>query len=151
MKKYNFRLTPLLKLREHRERERQREHSEAVSKVLAHREVLKRNEQKKGEITEAGRGRLVGNVSVAEALVYSRFLLKLKRDALSEREILKGCEIEAEKKRRKLVEASRERKVYELLKEKQEARHYAEMERQEQIQSDEIASTAFVRKKKGTK
>jgi len=53
-----------------------------------------------------------------------------------------------EKKRQKLVEAARDRKMYELLKEKQQFRHRQDAEKRDQKELDEVAVTSFRRHKK---
>jgi len=146
-KKFKFRLAPLLKIREHREKERQREHATAVDQVLAQKDKLLQVDQAKLRTLDEQREHLGGKISVAEALIFSRYLMKLKRDRLTGNEILRGLEKEAERRRARLVEAARERKVFELLKEKQMARYKAALEKADQKELDEIASITFVRNK----
>ena len=148
VKKYKFRLDPLLKIREHREKERQKEHAAAVDKVLAQKDKLAQVDQSKLKTLDCQRERLSSHISVAEALIYSRYLMKLKRDRVNGGELLRGLEKEAERRRVRLVQAARERKIFELLKEKQMARHRAEIEKADQKELDEVATVAFVRKKK---
>lgn len=146
-KKFKFRLAPLLKIREYREKERQREHAAAVDKVLAQKDKLLSMDQSKLQTLDEQRERLGGKISVAEALIYSRYLMKLKRDRLTGNELLRGLEKEAERRRVRLVQAARERKVFELLKEKQMARYKAALDKADQKELDEIASVGFIRNK----
>jgi flagellar export protein FliJ len=60
--------------------------------------------------------------------------------------LLRGLEKEADKRREKLVEASKERKIYEKLKEKQIAKFTKEVERLENKAVDETATNGFRRK-----
>jgi len=146
-KKFKFRLAPLLKIREHREKERQREHAAAVDKVLQQKYALEVVDQAKQRTLESQREQLSGRISVAEALIYSRYLMKLKRDRFNGNEVLRGLEKEAERRRARLVQAARERKIFELLKEKQLARYRADLEKADQKELDEVATVGFVRKK----
>ncbi len=146
MKKYKYRLEPMLKLKEHKEKEKQREHAEAVKKVQEQKETLVRIDEKRGETLKHQRQSLVGSMSLAELLVCSRYLMKLKKDTLTGRELLRGLEKEADKRREKLVEASKERKIYEKLKEKQIAKFTKEVERLENKAVDETATNGFRRK-----
>ncbi len=146
MKKYKYRLEPMLKLKEHKEKEKQREHAEAVKKVQEQKETLVRIDEKRGETLKHQRQSLVGSMSLAELLVCSRYLMKLKKDTLTGRELLRGFEKEADKRREKLVEASKERKIYEKLKEKQIAKFTKEVERLENKAVDETATNGFRRK-----
>lgn len=81
--------------------------------------------------------------TVAEMLVISRYIHKLKRDAVVGEELLKALRREEEKKRRDLIEARRERKKYEMLKEKQQAKYHQEVEKALTKESDEIAVSNF--------
>jgi len=96
---------------------------------------------------ERQREQLVGRISMAEALVYSRYLLRLKRERVAGVELLQGMEREAEKRRHDLVEAAREREVYELLKEKQQTRHRKGIEKDDQKELDEVATNNYRRNK----
>ena len=147
VKKFKYRLEPLLKIRQHREKERQKEHAAAAQEVVKQKQELESLDFHRAETFDLQRQRLVGTMSVAEALICSRYLVKLKRQRMAGTGLLHGLEREAEKKRRKLVEAARERKMYELLKEKQKLRHRQEIEKFDQKQLDEVAVVAFRRKK----
>ncbi len=146
MKRYKYRLEPMLKLKEHREKEKQREHAEAARKVQEQKEMLVRIDEERGETLKHQRRSLVGSMSLAELLVCSRYLMKLKKDTLTGRELLRGLEKEADKRREKLVEASKERKIYEKLKEKQIAKFTKEVERLENKAVDETATNGFRRR-----
>lgn len=147
-KRFKFRLEPLLKLRQHREKERQKEHAASVHEASLQREQLQSLDHQRLSTLDQQRDRLVGAVSATQALVASRYLMKLKRQHLAGTSLLHALEREVEKKRLKLVEAARDRKTYELLKEKQQSRHRQEAEKRDQKELDEIAVTSFRRHKK---
>ncbi|RKX23975.1 MAG: flagellar export protein FliJ [Candidatus Zixiibacteriota bacterium] len=147
-KKFKFRFEPLLKVRKHTEKERQKQLATSLKEVQDQQGMLTEMDKERLGATERQRTRMCGPISLAETLVYSRFLVKLKRQRLAGAELLHGLEKEAEQRRRKLVEAARERKIYEMLKEKQQFRHRQEMEKTEQKETDEIASSSFLRQRK---
>ena len=147
VKKFRYRLEPLLKIRQYREKERQKEHSAAVHEVVRQKQELTALDSSRLDTLDHQRQQQVGRFSIAEALVCSRYLVKLKRQRMAGTGLLHGLEKEAEKKRRKLVEAARERKIYELLKEKQQLRHRQAIDKQEQKELDEVAVVAFRRNK----
>jgi flagellar FliJ protein len=147
-KKFKFRFEPMLKVKEHREKERQRELAETLAKVHDQKAALRKLDTKRLDTMDHHRSKLVGRVSMAEALVCSRYLLRLKRERMAGNELLRGMEREAESRRQKLVEAARERKVYDLLKEKQATRHRHGLEKDEQKALDEVATNNFRRKTK---
>ncbi len=147
-KKFRFRFEPMLKVKEHREKERQRELAETLTKVQDQKASLMKMDTKRLNTMEHHRSKLVGRVSMAEALVCSRYLLRLKRERMASSELLRGMEREAESRRQKLVEAARERKVYDLLKEKQQMRHRQGLDKDEQKALDEVATNNFRRQTK---
>jgi len=146
MKKFKYRLEALLKVKEHLERERQKDHGEAVRKVMRQRDQLTDIEKKRLTTYDEQRDVLIGKMSVAEMLVYSRYLMKLKRDQLVGKQLLQALDHEAEEKRIKLVEASREKKVFEKLKERQQKKFNKEVHRLETKEDDETAVVSFRRK-----
>ncbi len=146
MKKFKYRLQALLKVKEHIERERQREHASAVQKVHQQSNELDRLDRSRDSNLSQQRDQMKENLLVAEMLVYSRYLARLKRERLAGTELLKALEEEREKKRTDLVEAAKERRVLEKLKERQLAKHNAEIEQALTKEGDEIAVTSYRRK-----
>ncbi len=140
MKKFKYRLEPILNVKSHVEKERQKEHSVAVEKVMSQKDHLAQLDTNRESILERQRIRLSGRLSIAELLICSRYLLKLKRDSLAGVGLLRGLEKEAEAQHQALIKASRERQIYEKLKEKQLARFLKEVERLESKETDEIAA-----------
>lgn len=147
-KRFKFRLEPLLKLRQHREKERQKEHAASVHEAYKQKQQLQSLDHQRLDTLDHQRERQVGSLSVTQALVASRYLMKLKRQHLAGAGLLHALEKEVDKKRQKLVEAARDRKMYELLKEKQQFRHRQDAEKRDQKELDEVAVTSFRRHKK---
>lgn len=145
-KKFKFRLEPLLSIKEHREKQCQKDHAVAASAVDRQKGQIAGIDRDRLETMDYQRQRSVGPLSIAASLASSRFLVKLKRDRMEGTEFLKALEKKAEEKRRILVQAARERKIFERLKEKQSLRFREEAEKAEQKELDEVAVTAFVRR-----
>jgi flagellar FliJ protein len=145
VKKFRFRLEPLKKIKEHVEKQRQREHADAIHRVNAQQARLADLEQSRLSVMHHQREKQMTTptVSPMELLTYSRYYLKLKRETLAGLELLRGLETEAEAKRHKLVDASRERKIYEKLKERQNAKFNQSTEMILNKDNDEIASNTF--------
>ena len=144
-KKFKFRLDPLLNLRKHREKERQKEHAVVVDEVQKQKQLNGNLDTARVDTLDYQRSRLDGRLSVPEALICSRYIMKLKRQRMAGNELLYALQKDAEKKRAKLVEAARDRKIFEKLKEKQQLRHNFEIEKQEQKELDEVAAVSFQR------
>ncbi len=141
----------MLKVREHKEKERQKELAEAQGQVVEQKGKLTELDEHRVSTFDHQRKRLVGTISVAETLVCSRYLVRLKRDRIAGSELLRGLEREVENRRQKLVEAAKERKIYELLKEKQKTRHRKAIDKAEQKDLDEVSINVFLRKQKKSK
>ena len=144
-KKFRFRLEPLLKIRKHREKERQKDHASALQKVHDQKDALTGISGQRLETLRTQRRKSVGSIVVAEALVGSRYLQRLKQDRIAGEGLLYGLENDAEDRRLKLVEAAKERKIFELLEEKQRTRHYKNLDKLEQKEIDEVALGKFQR------
>lgn len=140
MKKFKYRLQPLLKVREHKEKEQQKELAQALGKVATQKEELDELLSHRSETVDDQRARMSGTITVADLLVCSRFLLHLKKSTIVGREVLRGLEAEADKSRMRLVEAAKERKIYEKHKEKLKEKYFEEMKLIENKEMDEIAS-----------
>ncbi len=145
MKKFRYRLQALLKVKEHIEKERQKDHAVALKNVHRQEDELRRIDGDRKNNLESQRKQLDGRFSVAEMLIYSRYLARLKREELAGDELLKALEKEAEGKRQVLVEASKERRILEKLKEKQAAKHRVEIEHALTKENDEIALVSYRR------
>jgi flagellar FliJ protein len=145
MKKFKYRLESLLKIKEHIEKEKQKAHAYAMKRVQDQLAELDDIERTKMDTLEGQRVAMTGRISLAEALVYSRYIMKLKKDRVTGDGMLNAFEKAAEKKRGELVEASRERQIYEKLKEKLKERYIKEHALDERKQADETATTRFVR------
>jgi len=147
MKKFKFRLEPILRLKEHREKEKQKIHAAALQQVanqenqLADLKDLRTAQQ--GEM----RNYLEGSLNIYRLISYNRFFAKLNRDELTGKELLRAFNKNAEAKRLDLVEATKQRKIYEKLRERHQSRHEKEMNLQIQKEQDEIAAQISRHKK----
>lgn len=147
MKRYSYRLETLLKLKAHKEKERQKEHAQALQKVVNQKDELHQIDSHRKTTLDYQRNSLSGKLSLPHLQSCSRYLVKLKSDTLSGRELLRGLEAEAEKRRARLIAASRERETFEKHKEKLKDRHYQEAGSLEAKENDEIALNTFRRRR----
>ena len=146
-KKFKFRLEPLLNIRKHKEKERQKELAEAQAQVLKQKTNIGAMDDHRLSTMDTQRTRLKGSISLAEALVCSRYLVKLKRDRMVGVELLNGLLKEEDVRRGRLIEAAKQRKIFEMLREKQEKRHLEEIDKADQKELDEVASIGDRRNK----
>lgn len=145
MKRYSYRLETLLKLKAYKERERQKEHAQALQNVVAQKDRLQQIDSHRKETLDFQRQSLAGPLTLSRLQSCSRYLVKLKSDTIAGRELLRGLETEAEKRRVRLIEASREREKFEKHKEKLQERHYSEAEALEAKENDETGLNSFRR------
>ncbi len=148
MKKFSFRLEPLLKLRQHEENQKQRSYSAAYEKVrrqeLENEQVSKTHQN----LVDRQRGALQGPLSTTILQSYARYFRKLKTDQLTGHQVLGVLRRDAETKRRELIAASRERKKFEKLKEIQQDRFHRDAAALEQKETDETAAVTYRRLQK---
>ena len=140
MKKFKFRLQRVLDTKEDFERQRQRELGEAQQGLMIAEEKLDTLNREAEEQDERQRILISGRAKVAELMVNNRWRVELrKRIALQSKEV-KRCERLVEERRLILLEATKERKVLEKLKEKQREQHRKEYFGEQQRILDEIGS-----------
>ena len=143
MKKFKYRLETLLKVKSQIEKEKQRDHAEALRKELEQKERLNEIDRKRRANMGRQRKAQEGSISIVDMLFYTRYFLKLKKETVAGSELLRGLQRTSEEKRQALVEASKERKIYEKLKEKQQKKYDDKIEMAEKKELDEIATNGF--------
>jgi len=147
MKKFRYRLQALLKMKEHIEKERQKELATSLIRVQNQQRRLGELEDSRYRSYDRQRAVTAERFSVAEMLVVSRFIHRLKRESVMGAELLKVLKKDEDNKRQHLLEATKERRKYEKLKERQSERHYKEAESTLTKESDEIAISTFRQRK----
>lgn len=148
MKKFKYRLEALLKMKEHFEKEKQKEHALSLQRVQTQENNLSALESEKNQNLIRLKNKLNGSLSVAEMLVYGRYLIKLKRNSFSGEQMLDALQKQEEGKRSKLLEATKEKKIQEKLKEKQHEIYIDDLKLLENNENDEIAGNSFRLKNK---
>jgi flagellar FliJ protein len=143
MKKFKYRLAPLLKMREQEERNRQIDHAHALGRVHEQEQVNAGIARQREETMQRHRRRLEGHLAPGQLLLYSRYHQKLKRDNLTGQEVLKALRKEESRRRARLLEAARERKKYEKLGERLARRHAKDSEDAERKETDEMALSTY--------
>ncbi|MDD4050690.1 MAG: flagellar export protein FliJ [candidate division Zixibacteria bacterium] len=146
MKRFQFRFEKVLSYRRHQEKQKQRD--------LAAAENLRRLQEQTIAATLAERARLqqeqnrhmTGTVDPRRLNRYTRYYLSLKHRELADREILARIEKEAERRRMELIEAAKERKIYEKLEERHYERYQGEYNSLLQKETDDLGQKIHWRK-----
>jgi len=147
MKKFKFRLEPLLKLKAYREKENQKVHAAAHQKVLTQENKLVAINSERGTNQKELLDYLHGRLNLPKLTGYSRYFLKLRKDELTGWAMLKVLSKDAEEKRLRLLEATCQRKIFEKLKEHHRDNHRKESDLLDQKEQDEIGTQMFDQKK----
>lgn len=147
MKKFVFNLQALLNMREAKEREIQYELSRVVG--LQNLERVKQEELRvKMEAQRSRYGeRLRGGIaSPAEALQYQRFIDRALHAIDGAQERIQALEPQVQEIRGRLIEASREKKVVEKLRERKQEEYNYEVNRELAKESDEMNQKRYARR-----
>jgi len=139
MAKFVFKLEGVLEHRRNVERERQRAVAENRAQMTALENQLRDLDQREQQSTQDLRNnRLTGALDMQFIAAHRRFMIAMQRQAMELAQKMAGVQRKLEEAQKELLEAAKQRKVIEKLKEKQLERWRAEMARSEANQMDEI-------------
>ncbi|MDE0965166.1 MAG: flagellar export protein FliJ [Candidatus Latescibacteria bacterium] len=146
MKRFSFRFQRLLELKQRKEDQQKAELGEVMA--IFNREFDELGGLKQSFDAYRHTSLALPDQRVETSLlgINASYLLRLHREMGEQRAHLDRIESMVEDKRGKLLEATRERRVYEILKERAEEKHKRETMRQERIQLDEIGGQLYVRR-----
>jgi len=146
MARFRFKLDPLLRARQHVERQRQRAVAELERQRLALEDELRRRQAFIVAGKQALRDHLVGELAMPALRAHAGSTVQVMREA--ERIVLElaGVHKRLEAARARLIEAARDRRALELLREHRFARWKAEIGKAEDEALDELAVHAAARK-----
>ena len=148
MKIFNFSLESVLGYRKSVEDDVKRDLS-ALGKILTDTEgILVSLQDEHGRSIKGLELIQKGSVSPEELEMYINFQKNLKGKIKSQQEQLKKVKIDWENKRDELVDASKEKKVLEVLKEKKAEEYRYDFAKSDQKEMDEVASNRFQKAKK---
>ncbi|HEY4707084.1 MAG TPA: flagellar export protein FliJ [Thermodesulfobacteriota bacterium] len=146
MPKFTFKLEPLFEYRQRLEELSQKEFGEALSRLKSEEEKIGRLKELYMKSSSEIDALKESGAPGAEMDLYHSYVAGLKRHISEQERILSQVSAAVEKKRVELVEASKNKKVIELMKEKSLHQHNQRVNRQEQKESDERNSRDFGRK-----
>ena len=143
MKRFNFKLEKILKLRENRERETELELGKAVGVLAALENRIKNIAAEK---TEAFGSRFSQGADFITMRNYDLYILRLDQTKDALMEAAARAELDVEKARGIYLEASRDRKVISKLRERQEKEYRRAMNLEEIKTIDDLSGGAIARK-----
>ena len=140
MAKFLFKMDSLLRLRDSIEEQKKNEFGRAVAELERHREKLNElmleKERVVGEFHEALKNRIDSKKSDR----YNKYIRLLDKRIDDQHVVVEKCEIIEEECRLELIEATKEKKKLEKLREKQFQLYLIEEKREEQKITDELVS-----------
>ncbi|MGB4008599.1 MAG: flagellar export protein FliJ [Bacillota bacterium] len=150
MDTFTFKLQPVLDHRRRLEDQAKQEFAKAQSRELEARQVLADMEWNFGEgqseMAEAARD----DIDLAEVSACQRYLNRLRTAMLEQNDLVATLHLTSEEKRTGVVDGMKARKIVEKLKEKEYEQYMVDINRLEQKQTDELATTRHGRSKKWT-
>lgn len=150
MKRFKFKLQKLLDLRERREREVQNELSRLLS--IQNREKEKQEELKSSieQYINSFQDKLRKGIhTIPDIVIFERYVDVSTRAIDVAQERIDSMEPEIMKVREKLIEASREKKVVEKLKDKRFDEYNYKLNREIMKENDDVNQNIFIRKRIG--
>ena len=145
MKKFDFRFQRLLDLKERMEETRRRALGEAVAQLFEEQERLSQLQHTQTSYRQNWQS--VAGLNPTLLSLNANYLLRLQREILEQEERVRQAETTVEEKRGELTEATRERRVYETLKDRAAVAYRREQKRQERILLDEAGKQIYLRRK----
>jgi flagellar FliJ protein len=142
---FQFKLQPVLKVRQAAEDRCQRELADIMRRRNAAHDRLREMQQTIVESKHALATGLVGAVNVSHIGQFARYSAQVRVRAQTLLRELAGIEREVNAARARLLEATRARKALELLRDKQQARWELERRRREAVEMDELGTQSFIR------
>jgi flagellar FliJ protein len=149
MKRFVFKLDPLLRQRERTEKDRQRALAEIEAERRELEGTLRRHQSTLAEGKQGLRDGLVGSLDVRALRQHATTAIQLERHARQLVVQLAGVHARLDEARGALVEATRQRRAVEVLRERRYAEWRADLDREETNDIDELATNAAARSAEG--
>ena len=146
MKRFRFRFQRLLEIKEKMEERRKAELGEAVAVLNQERDRLAELRRIQQFYRQGSRSLPGTPLDPSLLSLNSSYDQRLRREAQEQLDRIRQIEEEVEKRRQKLVDATKERRVYEILKERAVEAYQHERRRQEQMVLDEIGGQLYIRR-----
>lgn len=144
-KRFVFKLETLLKIRQQREDKQKRVVGERLRQIARVKDEIVRIEQQIADQIASMRGQAGhGRLDVVNLARGRHWLTHLQKSRLEADGHLRVLEARLAQERVVLANASKEKKIVEKLKERQQDRYQKELDRQEMLAMDELATSRFV-------
>lgn len=146
MRRFAFRFQHLLNLKESLEKVHEAALGEALASLNQERDTLTRLEQARHQGQGAGNQWLKPRLRLSLLGLNAIYLQRLERQIGEQQERLRQAATVVEQRRRKLHEATRERRVFEILREKAWEAYWRAEQRQQGLHLDEVGKQLYLQR-----
>lgn len=146
MRRFQFRFQRLLELKESLEQSRQAALAEALTIRRTQQEHLDRLQRTRDSYLRHGAPGPGSPVSLDLLTLGAHFSQRLEREIIEQREQVRQVDTVVAQRRDELLEATKERRIYEILREKAAQIHRKKQRRQERIWLDEVGTQLHLRR-----
>lgn len=147
-KKFKFRLQSVLDLKIKNEDDEKRRFADVMQLQTREEQIMAALQQKQVALTaELKRMQGVGAIDITKIQICARAIERTKQEIVNQQLRLQEVAIMVDQQRKKLIEATQEKKIYEKAKENKHKAYLEEVEFAEKLLIDELATLKFARKK----
>ncbi|WP_250229353.1 flagellar export protein FliJ [Anaeropeptidivorans aminofermentans] len=143
MAKFTFSMESILKIKYSLEEQKKQEFGMAMKKLEAEKILLNSLNKRREDSVATFKVNVSSAINPKESADFSNYIEALKFKIEEQAIKVKRANAEVEKKREELVEATKEKKKFEKLKENQHENYIIEEKRSEQRVTDEIVSYKY--------
>ncbi|MEA3417366.1 MAG: flagellar export protein FliJ [Thermodesulfobacteriota bacterium] len=140
---FNFRLQPVLKYRKQLEERIMLEFADKKRNLACEKETLKKLRKGTADLIFRLKKMCESKLSAADASIYLSYISHMKDKENHREEIIHQIGKELKEKRAKLVNASRKRRILEIIKEKKLKEYRSSLTKREQKELDEAGILKF--------
>lgn len=143
MAKFTFKLESLLNIKTKLEDKAKTEYGKANLKLQQEKELLQNLQNKKDNAIFSFKKSVSNNVNTNETIIFNRFIYNMDCQIKNQQENISLAKNLVEEKRKELIEAMKQRKIFDTLKENQKQSFNKEILLNEQKFIDEIVSYKY--------
>lgn len=138
-----FKLESFLKIKEKLEEKAKTEYGKAISKLEEEKNILKQFENKKFQTITDFKNSIEKNINPHQIKCINEFIVLIDKKIEKQKENVQTAYEFSEEKRKELINAMKDKKMFETLKEKEKENYMKEVLQKEQKIVDEIVSYKY--------
>lgn len=140
---FSFKFQSILDLKQRIEDQKKSKYGEANEELKNQKDKLNVLIEERDYQFDLMREKGKEGVTPKELIVYNNYMDRLKRSIEIQTVVVEKAKVAVEKARQELVEASKQRKMFETLKEKKLEEYWEDYYKKEQAQLDEVVSYKY--------